>query len=82
MRVACLTSQINSSTNNGFLSANILEDQAHWRDKTKELSDLVIVNNARVVDGWMKVLGRTCSIKDRFLDASEITLYFLLSQHW
>ena len=29
--------------NNDFLGANTLEDQAQWRDKTKELSKLVIV---------------------------------------
>ena len=28
-----------------------------WRDKTKGLSNLVMLNNARVVDGWMKMLG-------------------------
>ena len=36
-------------------SINILEDQPQWRDKTKLLSNLVIVNNERVVDRWMKV---------------------------
>ena len=36
----------NNSNNNNFLFANILEDQAQWRDKTKGLSKLVIVNNA------------------------------------
>ena len=39
-----------------FLYANIFEYRAHWRDKTKGISTLIIVyNNARVVDGWMKV---------------------------
>ena len=37
--------------------ANILEDHAQWRGKTKGLSYLVIANNARIVDGWMKILG-------------------------
>ena len=50
-------SNINNNTINDFLCANILEDQAQWRDKTKGLRNLVIVNNARVVDGWMKALG-------------------------
>ena len=44
-------SNINNNTVNDFLCANILEDQAHWGNK------IVIVNNARVVDGWLKVLG-------------------------
>ena len=30
--------------------------QAQWRDKTKGLSNLVIVNIARVVEGHMKML--------------------------
>ena len=40
------------NNNNDFFSANVLEDQAQWRDKTKGLSKLVIENN-----GWMKKLG-------------------------
>ena len=47
----------NNNNNNDFLCANILEDQARWHDKTKTLSNLVIVNDARVVNGWMKALG-------------------------
>ena len=31
-----------NNNNNDFLCANILEDQAQWRDKTKVLSNLVI----------------------------------------
>ena len=42
---------------NDFFCANILKDQAQWRDKTKGLSKLVIENNAWVVNGWMKKLG-------------------------
>jgi len=38
-----------------FFYANILEDQAQGHDKTKGLSNLVIVKNARVVNGWMKM---------------------------
>ena len=45
------------NNNNDFFCANILEDQAQWRDKTKGLNKLVIVNNAWVVNGWMKKLG-------------------------
>ena len=32
-----------NNNNNDFLCANILEDQAQWRDKTKELSNCVNV---------------------------------------
>ena len=39
------------------LCTNILEDQAQWCGKTKGLSSLVILNNAWVIDGWMKLLG-------------------------
>ena len=35
-----------NNNNNHFISANILEDRAQWRDKTKGLSRLVIENNA------------------------------------
>ena len=40
------------NNNNHFLSANILEDRAQWRGKTKGLSILVIENN-----GWTRKLG-------------------------
>ena len=46
-----------NNNNNHFFSANILEDRAQWRDKSKGLSKLIIENNARVVNGWMKKLG-------------------------
>ena len=36
----------NNNNNNHFFSANILEDRAQWRDKTKGLSILVIEKNA------------------------------------
>ena len=36
----------NNNNNNDFFCANILEGQAHWRDKTKGLSKLVIENSA------------------------------------
>ena len=39
-------------TNNDFFWANVLEDQAQWRDKTKELSKLVIVKQC-VGRQWM-----------------------------
>ena len=52
----CMYACNNKNNNNKeFLCANILESRAQWRDKTKELSNLVIVNNARVVTEWMKV---------------------------
>ena len=35
-----------NNNNNNFFSANILEDRAQWRDKTKGLSKLVIENSA------------------------------------
>ena len=34
---------VNNNNNNNFLCANILENQAQWRDKTKELSTCVNV---------------------------------------
>ena len=33
----------NNNNNNNFFFANILEDQAQWRDKTRGLNKLVIV---------------------------------------
>ena len=33
----------NNNNNNNFLCANILEDQAQWRDKTKGLTNCVNV---------------------------------------
>ena len=36
----------NNNNNNDFFCANVLEDQAQLRDKTKGLSKLVIENNA------------------------------------
>ena len=46
-----------NNNNNDFFCANILEDQAQRRDKTKGLSKLAIENNPCVVNGWMKKLG-------------------------
>ena len=46
---------INNNNDNNFLCANILGDKAQWRDKTKRLSNLVIVEYVRV--GRMKVVG-------------------------
>jgi len=37
----------NNSYNKEFLCANILTDQAQWHNKTKGLSNLVIVNNVK-----------------------------------
>ena len=41
-RTAKTTASYNNN-NNDFLCANILEDQAQWRDKTKGLSNCVNV---------------------------------------
>ena len=35
-----------NNNNNNFFCANILKNQAQWRDKTKGLSKLVIESNA------------------------------------
>ena len=43
---------INNNNNSDFSCANILEDQAQWRDKTKGLSKLVIVKQC-VSRQWM-----------------------------
>ena len=49
---------LNNNNNNDLLCANILEDQARWRDRIMGLCNLVIVVNAHVlVDGWMIVPG-------------------------
>ena len=40
------------NNNNNFFCANILEDQAQWRDKTNGLSKLVIVTEC-VSHQWM-----------------------------
>ena len=42
---------------NDFLCANILEDQAQWRDKTKGLSNHVIVKQC-VSRQWMDEVAR------------------------
>ena len=47
-----MTRDIYIFNNNNFSCV----DQAQWCDKTKGLSNLVIVNNAHVADGLMKVL--------------------------
>ena len=41
-----------NNNNNDFFGANILEVQAQWRDKTKGLSELVIVKQC-VSREWM-----------------------------
>ena len=69
--------------NNDFLCANIFEDQAQWRDRTKGLSNLVIIKQcARCrlrMDDDAKDQRRICSFKaDRSLDAGGMNLYFLL----
>ena len=39
----CVFTHVNNSNNNDFFCANILEDQAQWRNKTKGLRKRVIV---------------------------------------
>ena len=50
--------KINPGNNNDFLCANILEDQAQWRDKTKGLSNCVNVEQCVsrwwMDEGWKK----------------------------
>ena len=41
-----LLNELKYNNNNHFFSANILEDRAQWRNKTKGLGRLVIKNNA------------------------------------
>ena len=48
---------IHNNNNINFFCANILENQAQWRDKTSGLITLIIESNARVVNGWMEKLG-------------------------
>ena len=43
-----------TKSNNDFLCANILEEQAQWREKSKG-ENVVIVNNTRDVNGSMKI---------------------------
>ncbi len=56
-----------NNNNNDFFCANILEDQAQWRDKTKGLSKLIIVKQC-VSRQWMdeeaRRLRRIGSIKE------------------
>ena len=47
----------NSNNNSNFVCANILENQAQWRDKTRGFINLIIESNAWVVNGWMEKLG-------------------------
>ena len=57
-----------NNNNNDFFCANILEDQAQWRDIIEGLSKLVIESNAWVVNGWVdeeaRRLRRIGSIKE------------------
>ena len=57
----------NDDNNNDFFCANILEDRAQWRDKTKGISKLVIVKQC-VSRQWMdeeaRRLRRIGSIKE------------------
>ena len=52
---------IHCTNNNVFFCANILEDQAQWRDKTKGLSKLVIVRQC-VSRQWMDEEARRLRI--------------------
>ena len=55
------------NNNKDFFCANILEDQAQWPNKTKELSKLVIIRQS-VSRQWMdedaRKLRRVGSIKE------------------
>ena len=53
-----MTNYSNNSNIIDIFCANILEDQAQLRDKTKGLNNLVIVKMGQVVNGCMKVIGR------------------------
>ena len=57
------------NNNSDFFCANILEDQAQWRDKTKGLSKLIIVKQC-MSHQWMdeeaRRLRRIASIRDVF----------------
>ena len=64
---------IYNNNNNNILCASILEDQAQWRDKTKGLSNLLIVSqyvSHRWMDEGARKLTRIGSIK-------EIDIYIL-----
>ena len=82
MDQACRWTELNNN-NNDFLCANILEDQAQWRDKTKGLSNCVNVEQC-VSRWWMdegsRKLRRIGSIKEIcFLTSAErnyITFWF------
>ena len=39
-------SYLNNNNNSNFFCANILENQAQWRDKTRGLINLIIESNA------------------------------------
>ena len=55
-----------NNNNNDFLCANILEDRAQWRDKTKGLSNLEVVEQCvsrQRMDEGPRKLGRIGSIK-------------------
>ena len=39
----CRGQSVEDNNNGDFMCANILEDQAQWRDKTKGLSNIIIV---------------------------------------
>ena len=69
----------NNNNNSDFLCTNILEDLAQWRDKTKGLSNLVIVKPC-VSRQWMDegawTLRMIGGITERFLYTDETKLYF------
>ena len=58
------------------MSSYIIEDKAQWRDKTKGLSNIVIINTARIVNGYRK--AKEMHQRDRFLDTGGMKLYFVL----
>ena len=65
--------KIFTESNNDFLCANILEEQAQWREKSKG-ENVVIVNNTRDVNGSMKIsilIFRSLSILQAQRDTTQ-----------
>ena len=44
--LSCLIMILDNNNNSNFFCANILENQAQWRDKTRGLINLIIESNA------------------------------------
>ena len=66
-RIYCSKRATAQGNNNDFLCANILEDQAQWRDKTKGLSNPVIAKHCmsrQWMDDDARKFKRIGSIKE------------------